>query len=228
MAIKCAKKHHTQAVSFIDHWGNYQERFTLEGELILPDEIWVADRYALEIAREKFQDVAIRLLENPYMLDIQDEIAACDIGVNKEDDRCRVLYICEPVSTHARKKTGRDDGFGYTEFEAMDLFMSHLRKLSVSARVFDVRIRPHPSESADKYDAYIANQSDGLMLAKSTGASLIEDCAWADWVVGMSSMALVIALMAGKKVFCCIPGHSRSEGLPYEKIQNFLDLGAVD
>jgi len=226
-AIKQSKSRRTKVATFLDHWCNYQDRFQHSGELVLPDEIWVGDAYALKIAEETFRNTPIRLIENPYLMDIRDEIKL--LGKNRVDqaNTLHILYICEPVSPHALIKNGREDAFGYTEFEAMDLFVSHLHRLVDSSRKVQVRIRPHPSEPSGKYDRFAGKVSDKLEITINHGNTLVDDCAWSDWVVGMNSMALVVALAAGKKVFCCIPGQSRSRSLPHDGIGNFLELNEI-
>jgi len=228
LAIRQARKRNINVVSILDNWANYLERFLLDGEQVLPDEIWVCDKYALKLAEETFSNVSIRQIENPYLLDIQDELESCQTSSSPGKEFRNILYTCEPVSAHAFRSKGSDDAFGFTEFEAMALFMSHLRKLSISNSPLNVRIRLHPSEKPDKYDAYIGVESGEINVSKSCNNTLVEDCAWADWVVGINSMALVVALVAGKEVFCCIPGHTRPFGLPHEGIRNFLELSQTD
>ena len=222
--IKQARENKVKVVSILDNWANYLERFDLEGEQILPDEIWVGDEYAFRIAEETFKNVTIRLIDNPYLLDIKDEIDSCKAESGEARADLKLLYVCEPVSEHACKSRGRVDAFGFTEYEAMELFISHLQKLSFANGNMEVRIRPHPSEAPDKYDRYINIESDQITVSKSHASTLVEDCAWSNWVIGINSMALVVALMAGKDVFCCIPGHTRPFGLPHEGIRNFLEL----
>ena len=41
---------------------------------------------------------------------------------------------------------------------------------------------------------------------------------WADWVVGCDSMALAIAVKAGKKVFSCIPAQGKALTIPFPQI----------
>ena len=53
-AISNAKCSKTKSATFLDYWHGYIERFELDGKLILPDEIWVADEYAFELARQNF------------------------------------------------------------------------------------------------------------------------------------------------------------------------------
>ena len=47
-----AKQNKIKSIAVIDHWVNYRERFFLNGELVLPDEIWVFDKYAQILANK--------------------------------------------------------------------------------------------------------------------------------------------------------------------------------
>ena len=58
-AIRYAMKNNIFCISAIDHWVNYKERFILEGKSYYPNEIWVGDEYAFNIAKEIF-DGSIR------------------------------------------------------------------------------------------------------------------------------------------------------------------------
>lgn len=216
-AIKESKKQGVAVATCLDHWANYRDRFWYDGMLVLPDEIWVVDKYALKIAKEVFQDVRIQLIENQYILDIIEEFSSYKIEKG-ERESLHILYVCEPISRHLAIKAS------YDEFEAMELFVLQLEGLVELFGNIKVRIRAHPSEPFEKYYKYIV-KSHSIEITLGKGDTLVSDCAWSDWVVGMNSMALVVALAVGKEVFCCIPGASRPNVLPYDEIQNLLELG---
>ena len=68
-AIKQAKQRGMFCVSFLDHWVGYKERF-LPG--FLPNEIWVGDKFAFELAlREGFAKNKLRLVPNPLFKKIK-------------------------------------------------------------------------------------------------------------------------------------------------------------
>ena len=41
--------------AFLDHWVNYQGRFVYKKRMVLPDEIWVVDKYAENLAQRQFK-----------------------------------------------------------------------------------------------------------------------------------------------------------------------------
>lgn len=199
--------------SYLDHWTTYQERFTVEGRLELPDEIWVGDEYAYDLARNTFSDVPIKLEPNQYLFDAAAYIKAVMAKiVYREGEKVKVLYTCEPRTM----KYGDADYWGYTEYQALE---EYLRFLSAQPKeIGEIRVRLHPSEAPGKYDAVLFKFQSVFTLSESLDNLLYDDCAWADWVVGCDSMAMVVALLAGKKVFSCIPQGGRKLILPYKEI----------
>lgn len=174
--------------------------------MVLPDEIWVGDEDALAIARRHFPEELLRFEPNPYFEDIGEELRriprpAASAGL-------RVLYVSEPVAEHYR------DELGYDEFEALSYCLGKL----AARRDAVVRLRLHPAERADKYRALL-ERFERPAVHISSGTSLVEDCAWADWVVGCESMAMVIGLLAGRAVYTSIPPRARPCVLPQKEIR---------
>ncbi len=213
-AVKQAKRLGKHVVSFIDHWVNYPQRFIRNGERLLPDELWVGDQYAEAIARKTFTDIPICVVDNPYLKSITQEIKRHKkICVPNEDEKTSVLFISENISGHARLKYNDEHYFGYTEFEAIEFLLSNLDWLD--SQIKTVLIRPHPSDSPDKYSDILKRYPNKVRMSR--GETLLADIQSADWVTGCESMALVIALLAGKRVFSCIP-LPRQCCLPYPEI----------
>ncbi|PIT93554.1 hypothetical protein COU00_03730, partial [Candidatus Falkowbacteria bacterium CG10_big_fil_rev_8_21_14_0_10_43_11] len=73
--VKQAKKLGVKTAVYLDHWTNYRERFgypRLGWENNLPEEIWVGDKYALELAKRKFiGKIKLRLVENLYFKEVK-------------------------------------------------------------------------------------------------------------------------------------------------------------
>ena len=74
-AIRMARSHRVQVAAYLDHWVNYAERFTVDGVLELPDEIWVGDEEALDLAHRTFPTTEVRLEPNQYWSEIRAELA---------------------------------------------------------------------------------------------------------------------------------------------------------
>lgn len=208
-----------KTVAFLDHWVNYRERFDEGGCSVLPDEIWVGDCHAERIAIPLFDQTPVLLQPNPYVEDLLVEIA----GVQSSKSGAvanRVLYVCEPVADHALAQYGDERHWGYTEHDALRFFLNNVAK--IGQPVDAITIRPHPSEQADKYQ-----WADGLTpLPVEFGGkqTLLEETLESDIIVGCESMAMVVGLLAGKRVISAIPPGGRSCRLPHGDIEHMQQL----
>ncbi len=213
-ARKQAQSLSIRSIAVVDHWVNYRERFIRHGELILPNELWVADAYAKAKAQGCFPGMPVRELPNLYLKALVDEVVACD-PVAPAEKPGRVLYVLEPI----RRDWGMDERPG--ELQAFEYFLDYLAHIGAS----DVRIvlRPHPSDPAGKYDDWLTRFA-GLDLAIDGGAPLARQIAWADWVVGCESFALVAALEAGRIVFSSLPHWAPPCALPHRELRHVRSL----
>ena len=231
-AIRQAKAAGKPVIAFLDHWSNYRDRFIDNGELCLPDTIWVGDQYAETIATDTFPDTPVQLLENPYFLDIQHELHQRSSRNNQQatphsntgtPTQRTILYICEPVKVHALKEYGDERYWGYTEEEAICYFLDNLPALGYSNP--RISIRPHPSEPREKYN-WVPDQYP-YDTATSPNHELLDDISTADIVAGCTSMALVVGLLAGKRVISAIPPGGFPCSLPHTEIEVMQQLLAT-
>lgn len=208
-----------KTVAFLDHWVNYRERFDEGGHSVLPDEIWVGDIDAERIARALFDQTPVLLQPNPYVEDLLAEIAAIQTGKSGAV-ASRILYVCEPVADHALTQCGDERHWGYTEHDALRFFLTNVAALDQPVEA--ITIRPHPTEQADKYDW----ARDLIMLPVEFGGqkTLLEEILAVDIVVGCESMAMVVGLLAGKRVISTIPPGGRSCQLPHGDIEHMQQL----
>jgi hypothetical protein len=215
-----AAKAGKRTIAYLEHWVNYPERFVRNGIQHLPDELWVGDADAEILAKAHFPGTPIRLVPNPYLLKTVENIRKLETaGKLRTRGEVNVLFVCENISDHAREQHGDPRWWGYTEVEALEYFFSCLASLEETVNT--VTIRPHPSENPEKY-LPVADRFRP-MARLSSGATLAEEIARADIVAGCESMAMVVALEAGKKVICAIPPGGRSSCLP-QSILNKMQL----
>jgi hypothetical protein len=216
-AIAAAKQCCIRVVTFLDHWVNYPPRFEMaDGKLGLPDEIWVGDEYAAALARQHFPSVRSVFVPNPYFEDIREEFAKA-APTRPADGRLQILYVADSMVERPEHAYGQADVMGFTEFTALESFLRSLERMDLPAPLGRVRIRLHPVEPLGKYDGVVAKFAH-MPLAISQGCSLIEDCAWADWVVGLFSTAMVVGLLCGRRVFCAIPNSDIPCPVPHREI----------
>jgi hypothetical protein len=221
-AIALASHLEKPSAAFLDHWVNYRERFIRNGETHLPDEIWVGDGLARERAEELFPRRAIRLVDNPYVADLRKELASLKRSPAPVGGGLSILYVCEPLREHALLEYGNERHWGYVEEDALRYFLTHLDTLG--APVGHIVLRPHPSEKPDKYDW--ALREFGRPIIRGGGRSLFEEVVDADVVVGCESMAMVIGLLAQRRVMSCIPPGGRPCVLPQTEIESLQALVA--
>jgi hypothetical protein len=222
-AIAWAKPRGVRVASYLDHWVNYRERFILDGTLVLPDEIWAGDRYAYDLAGKIFPDCQVRLEPNLYFEEIREELHRHSAPPDPGRAKIRILYVCEPTSETAREKHGDPRYWGYTEFEALDGYLQYMRD---QATIIDrIRIRPHPAEPPGKYRSLLDRYRHTYDVEESQNCLLVADCAWADWIVGCQSMAMVVGVLAHKQVFSCIPAGGAPAALPFPEIVALFGAG---
>lgn len=215
-ALELARCSGKKSVAFLDHWTNYAARFDRRSVIHLPDEIWVGDRHAQSVAEALFRTVPIRLVPNPYLIDVVVEIEAASRSVLRKRDRDaqRVLYVCEPIRASA-EQLGMQ--CGYDEFEALRFFFRNVNR--VTSRVDAIVVRPHPADPPGKYQS-VLDEFPMLPVILSTSGPLAGDIAAADLVVGCETMALVVALAAGKRVISCVPDGGKPCSLPHDTIEH--------
>ena len=214
-AIVKAKAAGKKVAAFLDHWVNFLERFQLGDSRVLPDELWVGDADAQAMAQALFPGLRVVLTPNPYFIDLQAELLAAQPPSNGTK-KVSVLYVCEPVREHALMAYGNERYWGYTEEEALQYFLDHVAELGVD--VGAIVIRPHPSESKTKYDW--ARQKNYLVTETASSKTLLAQIQEADVVVGCASMAMVVALLAKKRVVCSIPPGGKPCELPQTAIEH--------
>jgi hypothetical protein len=223
-AIELARAGGKPSAAWLDHWVQFRERFARFGTLCLPDEVWVSDTDAFALARKLLPGLPVRLMENPYFADIKTDLASAARVYPAIPGQQTILYVCEPVREAALRQFGNALHWGYTEEQALQYFLSNLG--SLGAPVGHIVIRPHPSEAAGKYRGIVAEHA--LPLSFSRGHDLSAEIASCDCVVGCGSMAMVIGLLAGKRVVSCIPPGGAPCPLPQHEIELLRDLVRLD
>lgn len=203
-ARRLAREMGVFSVAVVDHWVNYPDRFVRNGEQVWPDEFWVTDVFAEDLARDAFPGREVRRVPNHYF-----EQQLRDIRPAKSADTTEILYVPEPAQS--------DWGRGVPgEFQALDYFISCLNERGLSPMP-TIRLRPHPSDPPGKYDAWLAaNAQHPVMLddAQDLAAALSR----ADWVVGCETAAMVLALESGRTVYCSLPPWAPPCRLPHPGI----------
>ena len=215
-AIGLARQAGKHCIVVLDHWINYRQRFMRHGQCHWPDEVWVGDETAARIAREDLPELRQTLVPNAYFLDIQDEIKAVAVPARAPGAGLNILYACEPLRDDGIALYGDERYWGYTEEEALTYFLSHVHLLA--EEINSIVVRPHPQEPSGKYDWAVTQFDLPLICVKNK--NLIEQITACDIVSGCATMAMVVGLLAGKRVVSCIPPGGKTVSLPQREIED--------
>lgn len=210
-ARRLARQLGIKSIAVLDHWTNYRERFMrYEHEEILPDELWVTDPYAFELAKQNFPSIPVSQLPNLYLESLVEEIQQKSRNHSKASDG-KILYALEPIRQTWQQETATPG-----EFQALDFFFKYLDHLNYKATP-EVRLRPHPSDTPGKYHDWIFNHQHAK-VSLDPYEHLADSIAWADTVAGCNTYALVIALASDRRVVCALPPWAPPCVLPHPEI----------
>ena len=202
-AIRLGRALGIRTITFLDHWVNYRSRFSRNGIEVLPNEIWVGDDFAMQLAQKEFpEQVKIVLEPNPYFLDLQAKRAS--FSHDLDGPVLRILYTREPVE--------RTQGF--RESDAFNYFLSNLDLFGAKPK--QITIRPHPS-AVDT--GWSPTHSTQYKIHLGGNKPIADEILEHDVVVGCHTMALAVASLLGRLAISAIPpGHGLCS-IPIEGIQ---------
>jgi hypothetical protein len=214
-AIALARSAGKRVVAVLDHWINYRQRFFRHGQWAFPDEVWVGDELGLARAGQEVPEAKAVLVPNAYFQDIQKELATIPASERSADAGEVLLYVCEPLREDGLALYNDPLYWGYTEEDALRYFLSNVGR--ISSRVERIIVRPHPQEARDKY-LWAADEYD-LPIVTGENKTLLVQVVESDVVVGCATMAMVVGLLAGKRVVSCIPPGAKTQPLPHATIE---------
>lgn len=203
---------------FLDHRSNLERRFTdRNGRRSYPDAVYVPDegyRDAIIAAGAPVECVRVigdLQLERMRRIGQQvstDEVAVLRANWGANSEKEIVLFASECTEEMAALKRPSP----YSEFETLDQLIADIRtNRSIGGRKFSpdrsvLVIRPHPRDSAGKYDAYAALESPRIVISRDgTPAQAILA---ADIVVGMDSTLLFEAEVLGRTAVSLVESSS--------------------
>jgi len=209
-----AKNNFIKSISVLDHYVDYRERFVRDNTEVLPDIIWVSDKYAYLEAKRCFPNIEIVEQRNDYIKSQIDEVLNYNVVNHK--DVTNVLYLLEPL----RDPWANIGKAG--EFQALDFFIKSIPNLNFGENI-SIILKPHPSDPLDKYDQWVSSLSlsDIYIEKKKSLPSLL---AWSDVVVGCETYAMVVALAVNKRVISSLPKNAPNCRLPFDKIERLNQI----
>jgi hypothetical protein len=215
--IREAKSQKTKTAAYLDHWANYQERFgypKANWQTNLPDEIWVGDENAFELAKKKFADWPMRFVPNAFFEEIR-QIWRKARKPPKSAEKV-ILFASEPIDAMKNKSK---PGIEIAILEKL------LKFLIINFAETKIIIRLHPSENINKYDNIVKKYGKVLKISvQSAKENMHESLTQASAVIGMKSMLLFIAALGGKNVASFLPEKNQHCPLPEARIVKIKKL----
>jgi len=223
--IKRAISENIYTISFIDHWINFKLRFDGLQVSEYPDEIWVVDELAKQLAiADGLPAEKLFIRENPYHYYLRNYWQPKYPGKNYLDilqvpkTGFHILFAPDPISIRGGKKIT-----GFDEADALNDLL-----LTISQWP-DIRliVKCHPLQPVNKLlEVLKSNNSQNCFLIKE--ADTLELIHASDIVVGFYSNLLLEAGVLGKKVIRYFPGKPEADLLRHKeslkKIQNINEL----
>lgn len=209
--IQMAKRRGLKTAAYLDHWTNYRERFGYPHQRwheYLPDEIWVGDKFALALAKKYFKSTKYKLVPNLYWQEVVAEYKKLK-GIYRKADN--ILFMSEPI-------TLRDKSLN--EIVILEKVLDYLSERKINNVII---VCNHPAEPKNKYSRLLARYKNKLSFAQPSKDRL-RDFAQAKLVIGMKSMALVIASLCGRKTVSFIPDTSVKCLSPFREIIKIHDV----
>jgi hypothetical protein len=200
------------SIAVLDHWTNYLERFVREGDTVLPDEMWVVDEYASEIAGRVFPVTKIRQVPDLYA---EEQVGM--ILPLSSDTPNELVYLLEPIRSDWKRG---EEG----EFQALRYFFEQLPQLGLPGNTV-IRLRSHPSDSLGKYDRFLTSKGPPRVVMDN--GNLAEALSRARWVVGCQTYAMTLALKAGRTVYCSLPPWAPACKLPHRGLIHIKDMSGT-
>lgn len=205
-ALQIAKARGLKTAVYLESWVNYRERFGYpapDWDKNLPHEIWVGDKYALLLARRSFPSLMVRLIPNEYFANI---VKKYHLRATKTppSPSC-VLFLSDAVPGIEK---------------LLEQLLQYLEKKKLREVL---RIRFHPADDHTRYDALIAKYRGRVKVEKSKNKDIICDFLLAKAVVGSETVAMVPAILVGKRVVNIVPV-GRSSLLPFHELKRVKQL----
>ncbi len=241
-AVFLAKKNNIKTISYIDHWVNFEKFYfpikyknneTNNTKLIsqyIPDFILVGDKYAFDIASNYFNE-KVYLIENEYFNDLRNESKEIEQSVSTQK---RLLFISDPLSLDNKQLYNNKKIYGFDEYDIIHDIINNF-EIFRDKGFTQLVIRPHPNHNVKEFKDIIAtiSSNNNINILIDSTTSLLEQVVTSDVILGIESMALVVALELNKKAISYIPKneYNKTSLLPHvgiikidkiEKIREYL------
>ena len=204
-SIRCAREKDIKSYSFVDHWTNLKNRFVLNGTPYYPDEIWLIDERAANIAeQEGIPKDIIRISDNFYYTFLktwQPYLSKHELLekllIPAPSNSKLILYAPEPISN-----IGGVEKFGFDETTVLQVLIESLNQCTTPNFLL---IKPHPNQKR-AFTEVLAAANRASTTYKLLGQTNTNDLIYfSDCIIGISSNLLIEASLMGKKIIRFFP-----------------------
>lgn len=193
-----AKAHNLLSLAFLDHWTNYRERFGY------PESHWEKNLPSFIVAHDAISEAKAKDLGLPNVIGIKNYALLAQLhNYTPLPHNSTLLFLSEPTAKVAKASSGNAYFWGFTEKEVFEDILTC--KILLGCK--EILIRLHPSDTPETYQAIDST-------IRFSTASLLEDIARADIIIGIDTVALYTAYILGKKVISYIPSIQRECSVP--------------
>lgn len=188
-------KRNLETISFVDHWTNFNKRFLLNGQLILPNKLFVIDNKAYRNAiSEGIPNDILKICNNPYYEFVKKwrprkkrEEVLFDLKIPYSSRY--LLFLPEPIL-----QFGLHEKYGFTEIDVLNKLATIMNLLHFESD-FKVVIKLHPNHVKENFE-----QISFRNFIYSENCQVNDLIYYSEAVIGIFSNALIEAFYMRKKV----------------------------
>lgn len=199
-AIAHCKKIEIFTISFIDHWTSISDRFLTNERMNFPDEIWVLDERAKQIAiEEKIAKNKLFIAGNPYHVWLKNwkpKINRKQFYHNLHIDETKkmILFAPDPISN-----VNGIEKFGFDEFVASRKLIECIRETDKEFKdSYHFLIKMHPNQCVKKLVEIFKDNNNFTILPLEVDTN--QSIYFADIVMGFFSSLLIEANIMNKPI----------------------------
>lgn len=220
--LKQAKQKNIYTISFVDHWVNFRLRFTDEnGQTIYPNEIWVVDEKAKQLAMDEGLPAEIlKVTGNPYHEYLKEQWKPawkdkCYFNfLNIEPDAFHIVFAPDPLSLRNVKEKA-----GFNEAEALRDILGIITDFNDEHICLVVKCHPLQPEEILRSEIDKRKWSNVFLIKNADTLELINA---ADLIIGFYSNFLLDAKALNKSVVRYYPGNDNADLLRHD--HSFLKI----
>jgi len=202
-SLQSALKNNIYSIVVLDHWISYKDKFTKNGISLKPDELWVTNVYAFELAKKEFPSIKTKIFKDFYKSKIQRGFK------NKKINDFSITYLTEPIFYNW--------GVREPEIYAFNFFLDRIHHVIKTNKQLTIHLKIHPSENHLKYKKLLDIKHEGYKIYTWKG-NLLDSISCSKYIVGINTYALTLAIGTGRNVFSSMPSIAGDLDLPHKEI----------